>query len=186
MHRDPLLVLLARYLERWPVDAVRVAPVVDLVRSEPRCFDRDCFPGHVTASAWIMSHDYRRSLLTHHKKLSRWLQLGGHADGQNLVHEVALREAREESGMQEFEQVTDRGEITPLDVDVHWIPPHKDEPGHWHHDVRFLLVAMPGQALVQSEESHELRWFTDLELTRATGEESVLRLQRRARARLSL
>jgi 8-oxo-dGTP pyrophosphatase MutT (NUDIX family) len=181
MHREPLLRRLARHREVWPEDAERVARVVELVRAHERCLSRDCLPGHVTASAWIVTPDRQRCLLTHHGKLDRWLQLGGHADGEPHVHEVALREAREESGMQQFELVRHEGEITPLDVDVHWIPPRRDEPGHWHHDVRFLLIADPRQPLVRSEESHDLRWFAAEEVAGVTAEESVLRLARRAR-----
>ena len=90
------------------------------------CFDRTCRPGHITAAAWILSADRRRSLLTHHRKLDRWLQLGGHADGQWHVEEVALREAREESGLTRFDIVPIDGVLMPFDVDVHEIPARYD------------------------------------------------------------
>lgn len=180
-HRDPLRLLLTAYLEDRPEDAARVAPVLALLQGTPRCFERDALPGHVTASAWILDAERRRSLLTHHKKLGRWLQLGGHADGETDVHAVALREAREESGLVHFEFFARGGGVRPLDVDVHWIPPRKDAPGHWHHDVRFLLIAGPDQSIACSDESVDLRWFTDSEVLAATDEDSVLRLLRRAR-----
>ena len=183
-HRRTLLRQLERYRESHPEDGDRTAPIVDLVRAHPRCLLRDCFPGHVTASAWIVSPDHRTSLLTRHRKLQRWLQLGGHADGEPSVHDVALREAREESGLSDFTVVGAAAEPVPLDVDVHRIPPHGGEPEHWHHDVRFLLVAGPGQRLVRSDESEDLRWFTDAELLATVDEESVLRMWRRARALL--
>lgn len=189
-HRDGVRELLRRYLAQHPEDGARIAPVLALVAAESRCFERDALPGHLTASAWIFSHDLRRSLLTHHRKLGRWLQLGGHADGEVHLHEVALREAREESGLEHFEIVRTRGALSPLDVDVHWIPPRparpgaREEPGHWHHDVRFLLIAGGEREVVASEESVELRWFTDEDVQQATSEESVLRLLRRARARM--
>src|SRR5688500_4865436 len=105
MHRRPLLDMLARYARVFPAEAAVVERMVDLVESHCNCFDRACRPGHITGAAWIVSADRRRCLLTHHRKLDRWLQLGGHADGQCQVDEVALREAREESGMTAFDFV---------------------------------------------------------------------------------
>ena len=93
-----------------------------LVESHADCFDRTCRPGHITGAAWILSVDRRRALLTHHRKLDRWLQLGGHADGQWHIEEVALREAREESGLTHFDIVPINGVVMPFDVDVHEIP----------------------------------------------------------------
>jgi 8-oxo-dGTP pyrophosphatase MutT (NUDIX family) len=99
---------------------------------------------------------------------------------------VALREAREESGMQGFDLVCIDGALLPLDVDVHQIPARWDDDGrliedaHDHHDVRFLLIAHPGQELRLSAESHDLAWFALDEVPRQTDEESVLRMLRKA------
>jgi 8-oxo-dGTP pyrophosphatase MutT (NUDIX family) len=136
-------------------------------------------PGHITASAWILDADGERALLTHHRKLGRWLQLGGHVDGEPRVERAALREAVEESGMARFEFAHWAGALTPLDLDVHAIPARGSEPEHLHWDVRFWLRAAPGQALAISEESTDLRWFTPAELTAATAEESVVRMLRK-------
>jgi 8-oxo-dGTP pyrophosphatase MutT (NUDIX family) len=93
---------------------------------------------------------------------------------------VALREAREESGMQQFELVQTDGELLPLDVDVHLIPASAREPAHLHHDVRYLLIAGPGQELVTSPESVELRWFPLDSVEPLAGEASLLRMALRA------
>lgn len=178
MHRRPLLELLDRYREKHPGEGACIDRIVDLVADHQNCFERDCLPGHITASSWIVSHDFEHCLLTHHRKLDRWLQLGGHADGENDVLETALREAREESGMERFE-VMGNGSV-PLDVDVHVIPPHGHEPAHEHHDIRFLLVAASDQPLRISSESHDLRWFRRQEMPSLLTEESVLRLERKA------
>src|SRR5882672_12642051 len=82
MHRRPLLDMLARYRELFPAEADVVDRMTTLIHGHADCFERTCRPGHVTGAAWIVSTDRRRSLLTHHRKLDRWLQLGGHADGQ--------------------------------------------------------------------------------------------------------
>src|SRR5512134_1717771 len=99
MHRTALLRTLECYLERYPEDRVRADHVRQFVRANPDCFERSNPEGHVTGSAWIVSADRRSFLLTHHRKLGRWLQLGGHADGDPDPLRVALREAQEESGM---------------------------------------------------------------------------------------
>lgn len=186
MHRRPLLDMLARYREAFPGEADVLDRMCALVAGHADCFARTCRPGHITGAAWILSADRRRSLLTHHRKLDRWLQLGGHADGQWCVEEVALREAREESGMAGFDVLPIDGVLMPLDVDIHFIPARYDAHGHLvedaheHHDVRFLLVAHPGQDIHASDESHDLGWFTPEEVQRITNEASVLRMLRKA------
>ena len=186
MHRRPLLDMLARYRAAFPAEIDVINRMCALVESHADCFERACRPGHVTGAAWILSADRRRSLLTHHRKLDRWLQMGGHADGQWHIDEVALREAREESGMAGFDFVPIDGALMPLDVDVHQIPARFDESGrliedaHEHHDVRFLLIARAHQEFCCSDESHEVGWFTPDEIEQLTDEESVLRMLRKA------
>src|SRR5205807_9522638 len=117
------------YRDAFPAEAPVVDRIYRLVEAHPDCFLRTCRPGHITAAAWIVSSDRRRSLMTHHRKLDRWLQLGGHADGQCLVEEVALREAREESGLTHFDVIPIDGVVMPFDIDVHDIPARYDAQG---------------------------------------------------------
>lgn len=180
MKRKPLLEMLERYRAVAPEEGDCVDRIVTLVRDNEDCFERTCAPGHITASSWILSSCRTRVLLTHHRKLGRWLQLGGHADGETEVLAVALREAREESGMHRFEVLSGSEPLVPMDVDVHRIPARPGEPEHEHHDIRFLLVAEPGQELVISDESNALRWFPASDLDRVLDEESLWRLQRKA------
>ena len=180
MHRQPLLALLADYERENSSEVERIGWIRELVRKSPDCFERSCLPGHITASAWIVSPDRQRFLLTHHRKLDRWLQLGGHADGDPDVFAVALREAREESGLQTFERLGD----LPIDVDVHRIPARAGEPAHEHHDIRFLLVAGTDEDVVVSDESHALAWFEWETLGCDFREESLLRMAHKARRRL--
>jgi len=190
VHRRPLLDLLARYGARHPAEGACVARIRSLVESRPDCFERSCLPGHVTGSAWVLSADRRRFLLAHHRKLGRWLQLGGHADGETDVAAVALREAAEESGLGPFLLLGagDPEPPLPIDVDVHRIPARSSEPTHEHHDLRFALVALRGEARVCSE-SNALRWFEmdalDSVLPALGADESLLRLGRKARALLA-
>lgn len=186
MSRWPLLEMLGRYRENFPDEAPVVERICALVHDHTDCFLRTCRPGHITASAWILSADRGHALLTHHRKLDRWLQLGGHADGQWHVEEVALREAREESGFTQFEIVPINGVIMPFDIDVHEIPARYDASGqmvedaHEHHDIRFLLIAHSDHDICVSEESHELAWCTPDEVLQRTSEESIVRMLHKA------
>ena len=96
--------------------------------------------------------------MTHHKKLNKWLQLGGHSDGDPDTWKVALREATEESGIDNIAFVTRQ----IFDIDIHTIPENlkKNEPEHKHYDVRFLLKA-PTEDFVVSEESNFLKWVDE-------------------------
>lgn len=181
MHRKPLLDLLARYRAAHPTESACVDRVRALVESQRDCFERSCVPGHVTASAWLLSPDGERFLLTHHRKLDRWLQLGGHADGDPDVAAVALREAREESGLTDLRFGYAHDAPVPVDIDVHVIPARGAEPAHEHHDVRFVLVAAPGQTIFASDESTALEWFEMNALEAVADDDSVLRLGRKVR-----
>ena len=184
MHREPLRKLLEAYSSLHPKEIECAGRIQHLVDAHTNCFDRECLPGHITASTWIVSHDYSHVLLTHHRKLGLWLQLGGHADGETNVFDVALREAREESGMHDFRVAGPHGGELPFDLDVHEIPPHKDDPAHEHHDIRYLLVASRGQPLVMSSESTDLRWFANDDVPAVAADESTLRMHEKALALL--
>jgi len=126
----------------------------------PDCFHRHAFPAHFTGSALVVSANGSRVLLNHHRKLDRWLQFGGHCDGEENVLSVACREAQEESGIDGLVVASAR----PFDLDIHEIPAHGNEPAHFHYDVRYVLIA-PASATVQtSAESKEIRWFTFADL----------------------
>lgn len=185
MRFAPLLAMLARYRDCHPRETDTVHRMVQLIEQHDDCLLRTCQPGHITASAWIVAPDRRRFLMTHHRKLKRWLQLGGHVDGEPQPHLAALREAREESGMQRFLLLPDRGDPLPVDIDIHTIPAHGAEAAHEHHDIRFLLVAEPLQDLRCSDESLDLRWFEPAQLASLDTDDSVLRLAQKAERLLS-
>ncbi len=111
--------------------------------------------GHLTGSAWILNEARDAFLLHHHRKLDKWLQLGGHVDDGEDVAEASLREAQEESGIEGLKLISP--EI--FDVDIHEIPARLEEPAHYHYDIRFLLQAPKGADLVRQEvESLSLTW----------------------------
>jgi 8-oxo-dGTP pyrophosphatase MutT (NUDIX family) len=145
------------------------------VAGHAECFERKLAIGHVTGSAWLVNRAGTHVLLTHHKKLDMWVQLGGHADGDADVFRVARREAQEESGLEAIEPVS--AEI--FDIDVHRIPARGTEPEHLHWDLRFAFRAAGGEAYRVSDESHDLAWIEIARLETVTGEESMLRMARK-------
>ena len=136
-----------------PAQAAVAAEFVELLDDPRDPFRRERLEGHFTASAWLADRSGSRVLLTHHRKLGRWLQPGGHADGDRDLARVALREAEEESGLRGL-----RVEPAIFDLDRHWIPEHRGEPGHWHYDVRYVVRAGDDEDFVVGEESLALAW----------------------------
>ncbi|CAN5198441.1 NUDIX hydrolase [soil metagenome] len=136
------------------------AKMIELLESCERCFTRSAFPAHFTGSALVVNAEGSRALLHHHRKLDRWLQFGGHCDGDEDVLRVACREAQEESGIDGLIVASAR----PFDLDLHEIPAHGMEPRHWHYDVRYVLIAPENAVSCTSLESKELRWFTPDEM----------------------
>ncbi len=118
------------------------------------CLERTCVPGHITASACVVDLDRNETLLLLHKKLKRWLQPGGHADGDGNLAHVAWREATEETGIAGLKVV-----LPAIDLDIHPIPAFGSDPAHLHYDVRFVVLA-PDQAEAHpNDESTNADWF---------------------------
>lgn len=146
---------LESYTTTYEDELPYLARFCELLESES-CFQRDHLPGHITGSAWILNKKRTHVLLVHHVKLNRWLQPGGHADGEENILSVALREVNEETGLVHFK------ELVPgiFDLDIHTIPARSDFPEHLHYDVRFALIATDEEENLEvSEESHEVKWI---------------------------
>lgn len=142
----------------------------------PDAFQRTHLPGHITGSAWISDTEGKAVLLTHHAKLNKWLQPGGHADGDENVMRVALREAEEETGLTTLKPFYDH----IFDIDIHPIPARGDMPEHLHYDIRYWFQADRNSDLVVTEESHDLRWVSLDELPEVcNGNASMMRMARK-------
>jgi len=135
---------------------------------------RTCRPGHLTGSSLVFEPSSRQILMLFHSKLQKWLQPGGHADGDGDLARVALREAIEETGISDlrvFDEV--------VDLDIHEVDPPKEDR-HEHYDVRFLVVAPEGAIPKGNHESQELRWINVEDLHLLEVDSSVYRLTQRA------
>lgn len=144
---------LQRYRDQWQGEAATVAEFESFLRARADAFERGNRVGHFTGSAWLVSADGARVLLMHHRKLDRWLQPGGHADGDVDLARVALREAQEETGVPGL-----RVDTAIFDIDRHRIPARASEPQHWHYDVRHVVRAGPDESFVANAESRALAW----------------------------
>jgi 8-oxo-dGTP pyrophosphatase MutT (NUDIX family) len=170
MHRQHILELLDEYEEREPDEIEIIDAFREFILEHPDCFERSLKIGHLTASCWLWNHDQSAALFTLHKKLGIWVQLGGHADGNPNLLEVALKEAEEESGLLDIIPLSE--EIFHLDI--HEIPARLNEPAHLHYDVRFVLQAQTDYPLVLNSESDELKWVSVEDIPDFELEESTL------------
>jgi len=171
-----LLEALAAHVAYDEEEARALEQIRAFVAEERRCFDRTLPAGHVTGSAWVLDHGRRYVLLTHHRKLDLWLQLGGHAENEDDVAAVASREALEESGLARIELVSE----AIFDVDVHAIPARGDEPFHLHYDVRLCFLGDRRARLRASSESREIAWFALGAVAGLKTDASVLRMVRKS------
>jgi 8-oxo-dGTP pyrophosphatase MutT (NUDIX family) len=174
--RQHVLDLLARTHVFDGRDRDTLREIEAFVRAHPDCLLRSNLAGHLTGSAFVVDRGREHLLLIHHKALGRWLQPGGHADGDPDLAAVARREALEETGVGALELLVPG----PFDLDVHLIPERRGVPAHLHYDVRFLFAAN-GTTDLQSDERevHAAAWVPLAELEARRIEESVLRPARR-------
>lgn len=169
--RSKLQIALQQYQTPYSAEQSYISLFISLLESN-NSFQRTHVPGHITGSAWIVDRTRQYVLLTHHAKLNKWLQPGGHADGDENVLGVALREAEEETGVKNF-LVLHEG---IFDIDIHPIPERKDMVAHDHYDIRFLVEADKQEPLIITEESHDLGWIKIEELAKYNDSPSLARM----------
>ncbi|HSM80873.1 MAG TPA: NUDIX hydrolase [Nodosilinea sp.] len=162
---------IASYMPLNPAESESIAATLAFLAEHHRCWQRDNYVGHLTASAWVVNPAKSHVLLTHHRKFDCWLQLGGHVDEEDdSLLTAALREAREESGIQAIEPL----QATIFDIGHHPINTAK-EPPHVHYDIRYLLMARTMEFVV-SEESNDLAWFPLAEMATISNSTALRRM----------
>jgi len=147
--------------------------ILKFLHEDDNNFERSNVKGHITGSAWLLNEDKTKVLLNHHRKLDKWMNFGGHADGDADILSVAIREAQEESGIENILSIAD----CIFDIDVHVIPANatKGEPEHLHYDIRYLLWT-PDQDYVLSHESINLKWVDMKEALQMLKSDSLVRM----------
>ena len=130
--------------------------ILNFIKTNSNCFSRKNLDGHITAGALVIDQN-GNVLLNHHKILDKWVHFGGHSDGESNSLDVAKREVMEESGISEFDDLG--GKI--FDIDIHLIPKNasKNEPEHYHYDIRFLFI-VKNNYFKMSDESIEIKWVS--------------------------
>ncbi len=178
LHEDALSLLRAWTPPDRAQDRLRSRYVAHL-EVHPDGLSRSCFPAHLTASTLILSADGSRVLLTLHAKAGAWFQMGGHCEpGDTTLAAAALREAVEESGIEDLVLDTD-----PVQLNAHPVPFCDPRGTVDHLDVRFVAVARDDSAHAVSEESLDVRWWPwDALPTRDEDMHELVRLARRRRA----
>ena len=172
MHRNKLLTLLQNHKTNNSEEVNFLEQITKFVQENPDCFERSLLIGHVTGSAWIVDKSRQFTLLTHHRKLDKWFQTGGHCDGDSDVLNVALKEAQEETGLSDVQILSSK----IFDIDIHEILERKDIPAHLHYDVRFLFEADMNQTFTVSSESTDLAWIALSEVSKLNDSESIMRM----------
>ena len=179
MKRNSILTLLRQHVPLDEEERQMWLDTLQFIAQNPDCFERWLKPGHVTGSAWIIDRQKASVLLMHHRKLDRWFQPGGHADGDPDILQVALKEAREETGLEEIEVIDSK----IFDVDVHLIPENPKDPAHYHYDIRFLLGADSQKSLIINTESKDLAWVPFDKVEQYNHSNSIMRMVKKMKVR---
>lgn len=179
MHRQELLTLLERYRTPFMDEAAMVEKSRRFVLEHEACFDRALMHGHITGSAWVVNPSRDHALMLHHRKIDRWFQPGGHADGEADVREVAVKETVEEAGVDPRHIRVVSPEI--FDVDIHVIYPSPTDDRHQHYDIRFLLELDDQIELLGSDESHDVLWVPLDQVQRYNNDRSIYRMLQKTR-----
>ena len=175
--RDEGLGRVLRHLRTYEaVDAGQAsvrATMLAFAADHPDALWRTCEAGHFTGSALVVDAAAEQVLLLFHTKLQRWLQPGGHLDGDANLPASALREASEETGIEGLRVV-----VPAVDLDIHEVRPPAEAP-HLHLDVRFVVLAPAGSTAVGNHESEALRWVSPDELGALGADDGLHRLTAR-------
>jgi 8-oxo-dGTP pyrophosphatase MutT (NUDIX family) len=141
-------------------------------------FLRKSLNAHFTASAWIINPETDTVLLIQHKKLNKWLQPGGHADGEVNLEKVARKEAFEETGLINLQLASN----SIFDIDIHLIPKNNQVPEHQHYDVRFVYFCRNTEETQINSESINFQWLNIEDVKKLSNEPSVLRMVEKSKS----
>ena len=135
--------------------------ILGFLAANEDAFVRTCPNAHMTASAWVVNRDRSKVLMVYHKIYDSWSWTGGHADGEEDLLSVAVREVKEETGVKTVTPVSD--DIYSLEVLT--VDGHEKRgryvSSHLHMNVTYLLEADETEELrVCEDENRGVSWFT--------------------------
>ena len=141
------------------------------LREQENIFTRDNEAMHMTAAAWVVNQEKTKALMAYHNIFDSWSWLGGHADGDSDLLRVAIKEVREESGVQLVKPISDEiFSLEVLTVDGH-VKKGKYVSSHLHLNVTYLLEASEADVLsIKEDENSGVAWFTLEEAVKASSE----------------
>jgi len=167
--RNILIEILNNYVTGDGQEREDVGVIRGFVEQFENIFVRDCLSAHMTGSALVVNPDTRQVLLHNHIKLNRWLQFGGHADGETDMAKVAMKEAREETGLTDLVFANPEMAKMPIDIEVQTIPEKNGVPEHKHLDFRYVIYTKATEVPKPDEgESQDLKFFGFEELALLT------------------
>ena len=156
MNKKAILNLLENYQPSFSEEIKFKTEIIDFVEKNDDFALRTNRIGQITGSAWVVNKNRTKVLLIHHKKLDKWLQIGGHIEElDQTIAQTVLREVKEESGLQNITL------LSPLvyDIDIHTIPQKKEIAEHLHFDIRLLAEADENEPLLpQNNEVLDIKW----------------------------
>lgn len=169
--REKLILELEEYCPFNEQEARDRETILKLLRNTPDIFERSNSVAHMTASAWVVNHDRTKVLMAYHNIYDSWSWLGGHADGETNLEQVALREVREESGVENVRPVSD----DIFSVEVLTVDGHEKRGAyvgsHLHLNLTWLVEADESEPLRNAEgENSDVAWFTPEEVFRRSTE----------------
>lgn len=167
-----MLALLETYRNTWSMESDRIDRFIQFIRGQWENLKTEDRIGHLTGSAWIVNTKRDKVLLTHHRKLEQWFQLGGHTEAFETIEAAAQREAYEESGLSTLKLLSH--EI--YDIDDHIIPERSGQPAHTHFDIRFIFEADDTEQIRLSAESKEVKWVELNEVLSYSSDVSIERM----------
>lgn len=177
MQKNILIRLLDSYLEKWlyfEEEKDDILKIKEFVNKNLNFMFRDNLDWHITNSAWIISHDYKKALLIHHKKLDKWFQVWWHCEKEDLnLQNWAFREAIEETWIKNLELFSD----DIFDIDIHEIPEKWEIKKHLHYDIRFLFKTDElNLNNFNKEEVKDIKWVLIDDLISETKSNSIKRM----------
>jgi 8-oxo-dGTP pyrophosphatase MutT (NUDIX family) len=157
MNKQPILDLLENHQTSFVEEIEFQKQMIDFLEQNDDFALRSNLIGQITGSAWVVNKEHTKALLIHHKKLNKWLQIGGHIEATDqTIEETVLREVKEESGLKTLKLLSS----SIYDIDIHTIPQNKEVAEHLHFDIRLIIEADENEALIpQNEEILDIKWY---------------------------